>query len=154
LQPLVLKRLLDAFPKHVGAYARREGRIVRLYFQYVGADGNGNVHGTLINAGNGPAIDIKCGCNYAGVSHEVRQQGGLSIGSPLQTTSSENQFAPSITFACHDNLSGTLIWCEYSNVLGDRFRVEVPLYWRGGCYAPHGGERFFGRVADQWQLIA
>lgn len=155
LKAVVLKRLLNAFPAHVATYARRDGRLVRLYFQYVGAATAGHVNGTFVNAGNGPALDISCGYTAGGSTGQVHNQGGLTVGMSLQAPATgSNHHAPLMVFPCQARQNDARLWCEYSNMLGERFRVEAPLRWDGSRHVRDGAEVFSTYLADQWSPIA
>jgi hypothetical protein len=154
LKAMVLKRLLDAFPAHAGTYARRDGRLVRLYFQYSSAATAGHAFGTFVNAGNGPALDISCGYRAGGSSGVVHMQGGLSVGSSLQAPPGQTHQSPLLVFPCQVQQSAACVWCEYSNASGERFRVEAPLHWDGSRYVRQGAEVFSTHVAGQWLPIA
>lgn len=144
LKPLVLKRLLDEFPGHVGAFARKPERIVRLYFKHTGSNHTGPVSGTFINAGNGPALDVTCGWNMGGTDYRWQTQGGVLVGGEIA-----GRDPGGLTFQCPQ--SGDLfLYCEYENASGDRYRVEAPLRWTNTGYKREGAERFFVRVGTGW----
>ena len=149
LRPLVLKRLLDEFPQHVGAFAMKAERVVRMYFAPNGA-GNpeGLVLGTFVNAGNGPALNVECGWKTAGADAAWVTQGAVPT---LGEVASRDHGAPS--FRCPREKTDLSLYSVYSNAAGDRFRVEAPLRWSNTGYKREGPEKFFiwvGAGNGQW----
>jgi hypothetical protein len=138
LRPRVLKRLLDHFPAHAGAYARRPDRLVRLYFSFRGNNAGGMTTGTFVNAGNGPAIDITCGWKTGKADTPWVTQGGLAVED--EVTDKKNG---ALAFPCPPGKADLWFYCEYGNASGDRFRVEAPTRWSAGGYLREGPEEFF-----------
>lgn len=154
IRPLVLKRLLDQFPQHVGAFARKPEKIVRLYFVTMpGSDSNGLIKGRFVNAGNGPALDLKIGWRADGEEHIVAQQGALLVGQAVP-----EQEKASVSFPCPKRkqdtpVSRAVVFCEYQNASGDRYRLEVEHAWGDSGYRRMHPEQFRVSAGDQWLLI-
>ena len=147
LKPLVLKRLLDQFPHHVGAFARQPERIVRLFFQSRGTGSTGETSGVFVNAGNGPALDIEVGWHADGKDNARGSQGGLTVGARVpekEGAALRFSIPPNKIRDCH-------IYCMYQNVSGDLFRVEVPLTWSSGYHAQK--ELFKILIGTEWLKI-
>ena len=140
LRPRVLKRLLGQFPGHVGAYARRPERLVRMYFAYGGNNAGGMTTGTFVNAGNGPALDIECGWTTGGQKTSWRTQGGVQIGAVVHGAKGVDD---KLAFPCPPNKNDLRFYCEYGNSSGDRFKVEAPTSWTASGYVREGAEEFF-----------
>jgi hypothetical protein len=151
LKHLVLKRLFDEFPSHVGAFAMRPEKIVRLYFKWTGGNPTGVVFGTFSNAGNGPALDVECGWSTGGVDSKWVTQGAVPV---LGDVSSHDHGPPS--FACPPGKLDLAMYCMYRNASGDRFRVEAPLPWSNTGYKRVGSEKLFiwaGSVGGRWLAV-
>lgn len=153
LKPLVLKRLLAEFPGHVGAFAMRPEKVVRLYFKSIGGGSNptGAVVGTFSNAGNGPALDVECGWVTGGIDAKWVTQGAVAV---LGEVASRDH-GPS-SFTCPVSKPDLAMYCSYRNASGDRFRVEAPMRWSNTGYKREGQERLFiwaGGAAGQWLAV-
>lgn len=150
LRPLILKRLLDHFPEHVGAFARTPEKIVRLYFEDRGGDSEGRIKGRFINAGNGPALDLTTGWMMGTEEHPMNRQGALLVGSGIPENNAE-----SLTFKCPKKPDGNTItiYCAYQNASGDRYRIEVAYRRDGNLYTMEGSERFKVWVGQEWLQI-
>jgi hypothetical protein len=146
LKPLVLKRLLNEFPAHVGAFARKPDRIVRLFFRFTSTNPRGSVSGTFVNAGNGPALDIACGWSTGDQDLAWHTQGAVPVGAEVGS----RDHGTTLTFTCPPSKDDLYLYCEYENASGDRYRVEAPLRWTNTGYKREGAERFLVRVGKQW----
>jgi hypothetical protein len=51
-------------------------------------------------------------------------------------------FNPTFRYVAQPNQAAVL-FCEYDNRWGDRYRVELPLRWTQNGYEPSHPERFF-----------
>lgn len=154
IRPLVLKRLLDQFPQHVGAFARKPEKIVRLYFvTSPGSNSDGLIKGRFVNAGNGPALDLRIGWRADGEEHIVTQQGALLVGQHIP-----EQDKSSVSFPCPKRKRASLdghavVFCEYQNASGERYRLEVEHAWGDSGYHRIHPEQFKVSVGDQWLII-
>ncbi len=153
LKPLVLKRLLDFFPKQAAVLALRPDRLVRLAFSDLGRHANGTVRGIFHNVGTGPAFDLRHGFRKDDTFTPQYHHGGLAVGAKLCETDN------GLTYAT-DNGQGNhqrFLYCQYRNAHGDLFRVETPVVWAGGLPTAPGPDRFFvgstGTPDLQWVQI-
>ncbi len=148
LKPIVLKRLITQFPAHVGAFALQHERIVRLYFNYRGNNDAGLIHGTFVNAGTGPALDVECGWNTEQKDSLWQTQGGVPIGGEIAP---RDHGGPA--FVCPRGKSDLILYCQYQNSSGNKYRVEAPMKWTNNGYKREGPEAFFAWIGDaqgQW----
>ena len=136
LKQLVLKRLLDCFPTYTGATAMLPDHLVRIHFVLKKSDLDGNVVGHFRNVGLGPAMDIYHGYRIEDRACFVETQGALG--------ESENITLPEENDYCYQmpKAGAPVLFCEYSNRFGDRYRVEVFLAWSAEGYITTD-EKFF-----------
>jgi nucleoside 2-deoxyribosyltransferase len=149
LKPLVLKRLLDEFPHHVGAFARQPDRMVRLYYKHIGSNPQGPITGTFVNAGNGPAINVSCGWHSNGADTPWQTQGAVPVGGELAGTTA----GAAVTFMCAP-MANFALYCEYETASGDRFRVVAPMRSTQTGYKREGPEVFYTWIGNQWAKVA
>lgn len=145
LKPLVLKRLLDHFPDHIGAKAMLPDRLVRLHFVHETSELSGKVYGHFRNVGVGPALDIYHGYRIGNRAKLVCSRGALG--------EKENIKMPNNMQFCYElpPEKAPALFCEYSNRFGDRYRVEVILAWEKDGYMVSGDEKFF--PVSKWDRI-
>ena len=136
LKLLVLKRLLDRFPTYTGATAMLPDHLVRIHFVLRKSNFNGHVVGHFRNVGLGPAMDIYHGYRIGDQACFVETRGGLG--------ESENITLPDGKDFCYEMPKGEapVLFCEYSNRFGERYRVEVMLAWSAEVYITTD-EKFF-----------
>jgi hypothetical protein len=135
LKAIVLKRLLDKYPRQSSVLALRPERLVRLSFAFLGSHQNGAIRGYYA----GPALDIRHGFRRDNALNVQFQNGGLATGARLCPTDN------GLTYSS-DNGQGNAyraLFCAYRNAYGDSFRVETPLVWLAGVPTTPGPERFF-----------
>lgn len=152
LRPLVLKRLLTEFPEHVGAFARKPEKIVRLYFAPTHNTSEGDIKGTLINAGNGPALDLKVGWSADGQEHILHHQGALLVGEHMPE-GAKGVFSFRCPKRVNPSQAGALVFCEYQNASGDHYRLVVEHAWGEGHYTRKDPEQFYAKVGEEWLRI-
>lgn len=143
LKPLVLKRLLDQFPEHVGAQAMQPERLVRLTFELENHRDSGRVNWYFRNVGIGPALDLKHGYGTDHSSPKVMFYGALGDGERMLQygdTPFEAKIIPQ---------HKPFFFAEYSNRFGDRYRVEATLSWSTNGYVISGPEKFFPIVESE-----
>jgi hypothetical protein len=150
LKGIVLKRLSDRFPGQAVSLALRPDRVVRLAFRLLGSNENGTIRGYFFNVGVGPAVDLAHGIRD--LHKFVRQcsDGGLGVNEHLVRETDGTYYDDRWTLSFP-----YWAYCSYSNVYGDRFRVEAELEHDKGSIAVYKGERFFvGRAgASEEELI-
>ena len=138
LRPLVLKRLLDHFPAHLGAVAMLPDRLVRLHFVFRKGAKDGKVWGHFRNVGVGPALNLLHGYRIGPQDSFVRSRGALG--------EKESILAEDNKDFCYEMPLGEniapVLFCEYDNRFGDRYRVEVPMFFTAKGYEPSGGDKF------------
>lgn len=127
LKAIVLKRLTDYFPQHRGSLAMHPSRLVRLTFRFDRGLPNGEVKGAFYNVGQGPALNLIHGwiVRSGERKRDWRACGALREGDAITLRGHEH-------FDYHtprDLDVGPVLFCEYENRFGDRYRVEVPLAW-------------------------
>jgi Domain of unknown function (DUF4062) len=144
LRSLVLKRLCDHFPEHIGIKALLPERLVRLSFVFtrcdVSAQRTATVFGHFRNVGVGPALNIYHGYKIEGRDDFVRTRGALGEKENITDPPHNQDFAYRMA-----SDKAPVMFCEYSNRFGDRYRVELALAWSGDAsgYEISGEERFF-----------
>jgi hypothetical protein len=138
LKPLVLKRLFDYFPGKAVSLALRPERLVRLTFQLVSSDLSGFVYGWFRNVGVGPALDLAHGVHSFSEFMRQYRDGGLAVNQFISRDPNGTRYDG--RFAINRPHS---VYCSYSNVFGDRYRVEAELEHPLGEQAVLRGERFF-----------
>jgi hypothetical protein len=143
LKTLVLKRLCDHFPEHIGAKAFLPERLVRLSFVFSRCDVSSQrqvlVFGHFRNVGIGPALNIHHGYRIEGRDDFIQTCGALAEKEDIHEPSS-----PDYQYRMPPDKS-PVMFCEYSNRFGDRYRVELPLAYAGDGrgYETSGEEKFF-----------
>lgn len=154
IRPLVLKRLLDQFPQHVGAFARKPEKIVRLYFVTMpGKHSDGLIKGRFVNAGNGPALDLKIGWRADGEEHIVAQQGALLVGQPVPEK--EKHPFPFLVPKGNEKLPRAALW----SFVNTKMPVANAIGWRWSMLGETAAiiactpEQFKVSVGDQWLII-
>jgi hypothetical protein len=140
LKALALRRLIDQFPEYRGSLAMRPDRHVRLTFISRSCSWDA-VLGCFRNVGVGPALNIRHGIAMGGNTEmigniEMRKfnVGGLSERDSI-TTGRHDYFEYSLPRG--ELLQGMMLFCEYSNRFGDKYRVTVPL--NGSADSPEVG---------------
>lgn len=131
LKGLVLKRILDHFPEYVGATALQPDHLVRIYFQLKKSERDGVVSGHFRNIGIGPALDILHGYRIVEETSKKDKGRKLKVDTRGGLGEKENimwQDGSEYRYELPKNKQPVL-FCEYSNRFGERYRVEVKLAW-------------------------
>ena len=123
LKPLVRKRLVDQFQGHGDVLPLSPERVLRVVF-IRGDAALQEVHGSFRNVGPGPAYNVQHGSMAGPAQLPAAYRGGLSEGENLVDLG-----RTSWKYRCptHGQPGERLVYCEYENRFGDRYRVEVPL---------------------------
>jgi hypothetical protein len=143
LKPLLLRRLTDEFPEMRGKQALHPDRFVRLTWREshtnpVQPDGATGVHGDFENVGVGPVFNLRYGIHpgviplddlafVAPMGGEVLDLGGLREGCRAGATIGRTGYVIMTD-------SVFLVFCEYENRFGDRYRIDA-------CYRFDGKNR-------------
>ncbi|MBL8602414.1 MAG: DUF4062 domain-containing protein [Myxococcales bacterium] len=145
LKPRLLKRLLDCFPDHVGTYARRGDRMVRLYWEVEYGWKEGIIQVRVSNAGFGPAIEVSICSSSDGKETVVRRQGGLASGGQIAA----------VKVSIPSNRNGASLLVYYSNLWGDKYRVRLALIAANGTrgYNVSSSEVFEICINEQWMPV-
>ena len=126
LAPIVSKRLVDKFPSQAGTLARHPDRFLRLFFNPKQLDPTG-VSGYFRNAGIGSALNVVHGFEVGAKRTAFNPVGALLEGEFL----GDSQPVKYVTGVPLASVK-TLIFCEYDNRFGDKYRVEVPIVGASG----------------------
>lgn len=136
LKALVLKRLSDHFPEHLGVIAMHPDRLVRLHFVFVKSNPMGPIMGHFRNVGIGPALNITHGLHVGDHNVTVFTEGALA---------EKEDLVPPNEDECHyasNWPASPVVFCEYDNRFGDRYRVELPFVMNSDRFEPSPPERF------------
>ena len=149
LKPVLRKRLIDCFPRHIGIAAADPDRVVRMMFYFGGGSSHGLVMATLTNLGKGVALGVKWGVVVGGERNDLGSTDGLP--------ESEMQHIE-VTIPAGAGRVGVTFFAEYHNRFDDHYRFEVPLAEESkGMFKPTGERRLWVRVQapphDQWARI-
>ncbi|MEZ6142559.1 MAG: DUF4062 domain-containing protein [Zavarzinella sp.] len=137
LKLLVVKRLLDCFPQYTGASALQPDHLVRIHFVMKESGIDGKVKGHFRNVGVGPALDIYHGFRIGETARLVETRGALGESENIKSKKGKEY--------CYDipPNEAPVLFCEYNNRFGERYRVEVLLAWSEEGYITSGEEKFF-----------
>lgn len=121
----VESRLVAAFPQHATSRALAPERFVRLTFVPTTFDGfYGDVSGHFRNDTEVLALDVVSGWRLENEDQVVIAQGALAPGRQLVVQGQQNH---SYSVPRVPSTSYRSLYCEYENIYGDRYRVEVAL---------------------------
>lgn len=137
LKKLVLKRLADHFPDHRGVIAMHPDRLVRLHFVFQGTNTSGLVSGHFRNVGIGPALNIQHGVRIGKRDVLVISRGAVGEKESIVSPGEKEFF-----YEMPPN-QAPVLFCEYDNRFGDRYRVELSLFWTAKGYEPSPPDKFF-----------
>lgn len=152
LKSLVLKRLLDQFPKQTIALALSPDRLVRLTF-LPGKGGStvSTIYGTFRNVGVGPAVNLVYGWakSSLGNSEEKDRRGGLAEKESL------SDLEHGVPYTVPRPAKEAVVFCDYQNRFGDCYRVEQTFAKQSDndSFEASGGERLFVRMPDSEQWV-
>ena len=154
LKPLVLRRLSQHFPELQIGLAADPTRMVRMTFQWARQAQETSIYGHFQNCGIGPARDVEYGVSSEslGCADDPILTGALNEGDRLQTHDGKEQ-----CFRVPPDSESAVVYCEYENRFGDRYRVEQ-LFSRKQSQTPsqllpNGRERVFTSVAGRQDWI-
>jgi|GEM_PF-2081919 len=151
LNVLVQKRILDHFPSQVGSLALDPDRIARVVVER-GPCGVASALVSLRNAGLGPVFSMEYGASMGTIERTRTFHAALAEGQQL--TPPGNDYFKYEWPSSKEMDTGRIIFCEYQNRFGDKYRVEVTLVLvnpRGNL--TFGAERLLVRSGETWVEI-
>jgi hypothetical protein len=160
LKPVVLRRLFDHFPDRQALLALRPERFVRVVFEVNYPVGRG-ISGYVRNLGRDVALRLRMGLSAEGREVKIGTLPGLTVQETYPDPGTD-KMGILFQYPLSENLPDkTVLYCEYQNVYGDRFRLEVPLKREaagsGHQYSQHFEDELYvrpaGSNAEAWLRV-